>query len=71
MNDPAITLLLQTSIRWIADRQVPFQYRPESDADSLCLRLNEFPEEPLYCLLIDDVAVAHFDDLPIGWVIVR
>ena len=71
MNNSRIATLVQTCIRWLPDPQVPFQYQPDNDADSVRLQLNEFPEEPLYSLLVDDVEVAHFDNLPIGWVIVR
>jgi len=66
-----MAVLIQTSIRWLPDPQVPFQYQPDNEVDSIRLQLNEFPEEPLYSLLIDDVEVGYFDDLPIGWVIAR
>ncbi len=31
------------------------------------LRVNDFPDEPLYTLFVDGVAVGHFDDWPRAW----
>ena len=31
------------------------------------IRLNDFPDEPLHTLLIDDKEVLHFDDWPHFW----
>ena len=31
------------------------------------VRMNDFPDEPLYTVLIDDVEVMHFDDWPWIW----
>lgn len=34
---------------------------------SLTIRMNDFPEQPLYTLFLDGQAVADFDDWPSGW----
>jgi hypothetical protein len=31
------------------------------------IRINDFPDEPMYTLLIDDRPVIHFDDWPAFW----
>ena len=31
------------------------------------VRMNDFPDEPLYTLLIDGTAIIHFDDWPEFW----
>lgn len=33
------------------------------------LRINDFPDEPMYTLFIEDEAIITFDDRPDGWVI--
>ncbi|GAB6042077.1 hypothetical protein [Endothiovibrio diazotrophicus] len=58
-----------------AAREIPWRRTddPEhpftAEVDGACwsIRLNDFPAEPLYSLLIDGEVVAHFDDWPAHW----
>lgn len=58
------------------DRRVSWRSRPqdpehpfeaEVDGERWLIRLGDFPEEPLYTLLIDGEAVLTFDDWPATW----
>jgi len=62
MNSP-----LESQIKWspTADALVPWRARVK-DA-TWKLRVNDFPEEHLYTLLINDREVQSFDDWPTAW----
>jgi hypothetical protein len=40
----------------------------EREASVWMIRINDFPEEPLYTLLIDGEEILHFDDWPNFWI---
>ena len=42
-------------------------FTSEYEGFRLGVRLNDFPEEPLYSLLVDGNVVIHFDDWPDFW----
>jgi hypothetical protein len=42
-------------------------FEAEVDADQWELRMNDFPDEPLYTLLINDRPIIHFDNWPSVW----
>jgi len=48
-----------------AKRYIEFEAKVDSQLWSV--RLNDFPDEPLYSLLVDDEEVIHFDDWPHFW----
>jgi hypothetical protein len=57
-------------------RQVPWRTGQSSPQESFVatvdgrlwvIRLNKFPDEPLYTLVIDGADVIHFDDWPEWW----
>ncbi len=48
-----------------ADGEFPFIARWKEE--ELAIRLNDFPAEPLYTLIVDGKAAADFDDWPAHW----
>ena len=40
----------------------------EREASVWTIRINDFPEEPLYTLLVDGEEILHFDDWPHFWI---
>jgi hypothetical protein len=43
-------------------------FEAEVDGSRWTIRLNDFPDEPLYTLLIDGDEVMHFDGWPKMWI---
>ncbi len=66
MSDSACPQL-EGQIVWIRTGDVEFPYAAHADDQQLKIRLNDFPDEPLYTLLADDVELRHFDDWPATW----
>lgn len=74
MNDNS---LLTQPLQWQAGPDAQNVYRAfipaanaaEASANPACweIRLNDFPAQPLYTLLIDGEAVLDFDDWPAAW----
>ena len=42
-------------------------YRAVLDGGVLDIRMNDFPDEPLYTLIADGVEVIHFNEWPVNW----
>lgn len=42
-------------------------YHAVVDGKPWNIRMNDFPDEPLYTLLVDRAAVIHFNDWPAFW----
>ncbi len=59
--------LRNSKIEWTARRIVKHFYIADVKGRSLKIRLNNFPEEPCYTLLEEDVALVHFNDWPDLW----
>jgi len=64
----------------VFDKSVAWEKNPNTDADnfpfkanvdskSWKLRINDFPDEPMYTLFIENKAIITFDDRPDTWVI--
>jgi hypothetical protein len=62
---------LRRKVVWRKGTASPWElYIAEVDDKVWTIRMNDFPDEPLYTLLIDGVPVIHFDDWPeesMGW----
>ncbi|MEV6869005.1 hypothetical protein AB0M44_49605 [Streptosporangium subroseum] len=57
-----------TPIVWERTGDAQFPYRAELDRNTLIIRVNDFPAEPLYTLLINEVEVEDLEDWPKAWV---
>lgn len=55
------------SIVWTAIQTGDLIFSSEVDGAEWVVRINDFPSEPLYTLLINGVEVIHFNDWPKGW----
>ena len=64
---PDFRSLLATSISWIATGDLDTPWHAFLFGHSLAVRMNDFPDEALYALIVDDQVVAAFDDWPSVW----
>jgi hypothetical protein len=46
------------------DRRV---YQARLDGSDAWIRMNDFPDEPLYTLVVSGVEVIHFNEWPAAW----
>ena len=67
LSIPEPTQLVRTHIVWGETEDVAFPYEARLGSHHLRLRLNDFPDEPLFSLFIDEVHMADFDDWPPAW----
>ena len=51
--------------RRTASAEIPFEV--DVDGRRWSLRVNDFPSEPLYTLLVDGAPVAHLEAWPAAW----
>lgn len=58
---------LQQSLVWRGTGDAIRPYRTSVGDKALTIRLGDFPDEPLYTLIIDGSPVAAFDDWPANW----
>jgi hypothetical protein len=56
-----------TAIAWKRSGDGEFPYRAVIDGNTLVIRVNDFPAEPLYTLLINDEEVEDLEDWPSAW----
>lgn len=59
--------LVRTTIAWRETADVDWPYEATHAEHRLRLRLNDFPDEPLFSLFVGDVHLADFDDWPPSW----
>lgn len=57
----------ETDISWSQTNNPEFKYHAAVDKDKLVLRINDFPEEPLYTLIVNDEVLTSFSDWPEDW----
>ena len=53
---------------WQPTGDARFPYAAHARNRRYVLRLNDFPAEPLYTLMLDGEALLDFDDWPSAWV---
>lgn len=58
---------LEEKLVWQRTTDPHYPYNAEFDGERCVLRLNDFPEDHLYTLLVDEAEVASFDDWPDHW----
>jgi hypothetical protein len=66
MQDPA-SAWTETPIAWThtGDGEVP--YRADEDGWNLLIRVNDFPDQPLYTLFVDEIKISDLEDWPPAW----
>lgn len=55
------------NLHWKKTTDPFFPYSVCSEGKRMKLRLNDFPEEPMYTLIVDDEIIESFDDWPTAW----
>ena len=66
MSDSAGSQVAEDMV-WQETGNAQFPYEANDRGRHLKIRLNDFPDEPLYTLLVDGVESRHFDDWPAQW----
>lgn len=59
---------LGEKVVWRRGSNPAYPYEAEFNKERLAIRLNDFPDEHLYTLIVDSAEVADFDDWPKQWV---
>lgn len=62
-----VTDYLTEKIEWRETGDPTHPYAAEIDGEKYLIRLNDFPDEHLYTLLVDGNDVADFDDWSACW----
>ncbi len=63
----AVKDYLDLNVIWEKSDDPEYPYFAEIEEERCLIRLNDFPEEHLYTLLANGIAVADFDDWPANW----
>jgi len=58
---------LEAQVAWKNETDPEYPYAADFEGERWVIHLNNFPDENLYTLIVDDVEVAHFDDWPELW----
>jgi hypothetical protein len=64
----AVKEYLDINIVWRKNSDSDYPFAAIIDGEQCLIRLNDFPEEHLYTLLVEGRVVANFDDWPATWV---
>ena len=62
-----ISASLQTRVIWSRTDDIHHPFSAQVDGQVWVIRLAEFPEEPLYTLIVDDSVIGSFSAWPEGW----
>jgi len=57
----------EEEIAWAKGSDPSYPFETEMDGARLLIRLNDFPEENLYSLFVNDLAAGDFDEWPARW----
>lgn len=58
---------LDEKVPWRRGDDPSHPFEAVFDSDKLIIRLNDFPDESLYTLMVNDEEVLNFDDWPEQW----
>ncbi|OQW95112.1 MAG: hypothetical protein BWK79_03535 [Beggiatoa sp. IS2] len=67
MSNFSLTACFQQAVVWTRTDRAEFPYIAEVSGQNWQIRINNFPEENLYTLLIQDKKIGNFDDWPSLW----
>lgn len=62
-----LSALTERPIAWEHSGDGEYPYHAEVDGRTLTVRVNDFPAEPLYTLIVDGAELADLDDWPSQW----
>ncbi len=54
-------------LNWVETGDPEHPYQTQKFGHSLKIRLNDFPDEAMFTLLVDESSVKDFDDWPPNW----
>jgi DNA-binding NtrC family response regulator len=66
-DPPSIQELLDASVEWSATGDAVEPYVSHVGQDAFTVRINDFPESPLYTLFVNGVQLGDFDEWPSAW----
>ena len=67
-NDPRdMETLIRMPVEWQETDDADFPYRTRLDNIEWRIRIDDFPDEPLFSLIREGKHVADFDDRPSFW----
>jgi len=66
-HGPQVIDLMSIPLQWPLTRDPEFPYSSSSQGRTLRLRLNDFPDEKLYSLMLADEEITSFDEWPKIW----
>ncbi len=58
---------LEEKLMWREGRDPSYPYEAAFNGEKLLIRLNDFPDEQLYTLLVNNEEFISFDDWPDQW----
>jgi hypothetical protein len=58
---------LNTDVRWLKTDSPTALWSAQLGAETWAIRVNDFPQDHLYTLLINDEEVGNFDEWPRVW----
>lgn len=58
---------LRRAVSWRSTGRAEFPYAAAVDGRAWLVRVNDFPAEAFYTLIVDGREVGDFDDWPDGW----
>lgn len=67
MNNLSLSTCLKQAVAWVKTDRAEFPYTAEVKGQTWLIRINNFPEEPLYTLLIENQEIGSFDDWSTVW----